>query len=1628
MKICDIVRPDENAEFQSDVQLRWYSEADAASKNRNLSLVRTYMFTRTSAGERKSPTDLLYQARQALLLDTYENRFVVIATYGHGKSHLALAMANFFGKQANSEEVAILMKSIRSAFAGEPEAESYWEFKQGRKRHLVVCLEGSRPGDLSGLFLTALQKALRNELETADERLPFWTQEALQFIQDVEGKEQDRNRANEFLGPLGLDVSSLKARLESQDGSLYEIARDLCKHLRNVRPDWGGQVSLAHAVEWAADKFCGMDEGKPFSGIVILFDEFSAFVRSYALRATPSNPLQDLLDGVSSRKGKVIFMAFGQSDPNASVMSVFQESPNDHAKAAMLLELERLPQSFRLQLYTTMEAVLDSYLHQETDKLKATLDETNAWPAVTDATDDSLVLFRRRYEQELGWNSEKFQEVVTLGAFPLHPVTTSLLCNIELLESSSPRSVLGFVLKHVASLADAPAVDDGVLCWVRAIDLVDWFEEQLADDEWKQYKEALRQRGGDVTDQEQAVLKAMLLHVLSRMPTQQLGFARALVHMTGLTQSQVEATLTQLANATVIEHIPAMRKYSFWPLGGGARLLQEHINKRIAAGSMDWAQWKQTNENAADFGLPVASVSVPWGHPDDWAAPQFYLPREFASGEKINELSAGTPGCVVWLVARTDSDVDWFDANAEQLLSALGPNALPVALMCPSKPAPHLVDSLHRHATLESLSPTEIVQFGGGIVQTVKTQTNTTIREETRLLVATKRRYVVPHVYAAALMATPPGDRTDSIVQALYRLAYSSAPPAFFTQYRGRTGNLKTAISHLGKLLAKNDVHSRTYEGNAVAVGLVDNFLVSGRPTSWCLLSPDRRLQEPLNERTQRAWQLLDQAVPATGAEIGIKPAILKLQQPPFGYDDNALSLLFCAWYGYHRHDLSLSIKGVLSTTDDLLQELSSPKDFVAVLSNYNIRLSRKDRAAAIGEVRQLIERCRHLYSQPFTRAEARTATTKLTAFLDDHRNEDPSERAKAQEAKQIIESSLQDADKYDEEMSVIRKEASDQTDVTSLVRLLKKVVGIEGSSRVITEQPAIPAVRDELQKQLSAAVELLCRRNKELSNLMHYAQQCDQLKHARIGLREYVDVQRRVDEALEHLEARRTEHEAKQRDAATVASMRVMATTGALAQLRSNLECLIAAACSSDEARALQATKKAAMEKSVQRLEAFVSGLNAKIDDILSEAELAKVQSAITEQKLFFDGMPESEQVQAALGRCRAIGAFFRELGAVGVASFRTRQERESCAKVLRTIADTHSESLSERQRSLIAASEDKMQSRVATLAKEAETWLKTMQSRVSEKGGLSGLLDELGDPPDFLPKHKECELQGLITKAKEALEKANADDEAKQRDAAVVATLKVLATTGPLAQLRSNLEHVTAVTCSINEAKALQAARKKALEHAISRLEAFVVGLEAKVGEVTSEAELVKLQSSITEQKLLFDGTPEAKQVKSAVERCRIIGSFLRELASIDVTSFKTRRAHAAAEQAFHDIKKKYSGSLSETQSALIVSAEQKVHSAAIAMEKEAEAWLGAMQSRSRRKKGIDLEHLLEELSRPPDFLPAAKAGELQSLVTAVSELLAEDTCRRICDLFQRITDKNMQKRVIEELRRLSSEGKAK
>ncbi|MEI8044759.1 MAG: hypothetical protein WCL11_25330, partial [Verrucomicrobiota bacterium] len=459
MLIKDIIRLNTNAEFFNDVQLRWFWEPE-----KNAKLAKGYIFTRQAGENRKSTVDALDMVRFGLTDPGSENRMLFLATFGQGKTHLALAMANFFGKPPESEEVQYLFASLKHAYGDNPAIKNFTQLKERHPRHLVVCLQGDEVGfDLGSYFVREVERALKGELSGSGGMLPLWFKTALQIVDTKIA--QHGPQAEAFLAQHEMDLPKLRQRLEQKDGSLYDIVRDLIEHVAGVRPDLGPRLSLNALITHVCKDYCGHD--KPYAGLVILFDEFNAFMHSYSKSGVPG-ALQDLLNGMFNNRDKSVFVGFAQRDP----MTIVNALPPTN-RDALTVEMNRIPQGSRTWLFNNLETVLDAYIGADEATLMDALQQAQAWPALLQAEEETQMLFRRRYERELQWSQEQFRANVTIGCFPLHPLAAALLCSVDLAETgNNTRGLLQFVLKSKEGIEDKPAAANGAPTWICATRMV----------------------------------------------------------------------------------------------------------------------------------------------------------------------------------------------------------------------------------------------------------------------------------------------------------------------------------------------------------------------------------------------------------------------------------------------------------------------------------------------------------------------------------------------------------------------------------------------------------------------------------------------------------------------------------------------------------------------------------------------------------------------------------------------------------------------------------------------------------------------------------------------------------------------------------------------------------------------------------------------------------------------------------------------------------------------------------------------------------------------------------------------------------------------------------------------------
>ena len=441
MIIKDLVSIDEQAEFRNDVQL-----SDFDFPQRNLALLHSYLFSITAPTGLEPSLGILRTTIHSFLNPGLENRMVTIANFGQGKTHLALVMTNYFSKPYDSEEMKVIHDKINKAVDNPPQASLYRDFRKNHPEFLVIHLRGDVPRNLREQFMMSLELALKEHDATRNIRLPYWHHKAQDLLENL--TEEQHKKADHFLEEnFQIDVPSLLEDVKKTRDSAYNQCIKLFTFLHGVEPNFGGEVSLRDVINWVAKNYCG--EGKPLGGIFVLFDDFSFYIQRYAQR-NAAGELQDLLNGIEDQKGRAVFMALAQHDPFAVAQNVMK---GIQGLESLNKELTRIPR--KLVLYSLMESVIDSYLRQPDAKWRALRSDPRAKGPLARASNLTMDLFNKRYEDTLHWEPEKFDEIVTKGCFPLHPLTTALLCDLKLQGISdkvgNPRTILGFVFEQINS-------------------------------------------------------------------------------------------------------------------------------------------------------------------------------------------------------------------------------------------------------------------------------------------------------------------------------------------------------------------------------------------------------------------------------------------------------------------------------------------------------------------------------------------------------------------------------------------------------------------------------------------------------------------------------------------------------------------------------------------------------------------------------------------------------------------------------------------------------------------------------------------------------------------------------------------------------------------------------------------------------------------------------------------------------------------------------------------------------------------------------------------------------------------------------------------------------------------------
>ena len=1487
MRIGEISTLNPNLSFRNDIQLSHYRSPE------NVQMLASYQFSSRGVGQNKATVELLELLCRAVI-ERSENRFLFQATYGKGKSHFALALANFFGKSSSSPELGTILNTVSHVSQDASRVGSLRSFKENHQPFLILMIDGVGAGSLRDKVFRALDEALGDHAVTADLKLPFWFDEAQKFLDRITHEEMQQ--AENFLEPHRLSLGSLKASVEHREGRYYELCHDLFKHLYGARPNFGSETSLSDALKWLTTELCGA--AGPFGGLLVLFDEFSVFVQDYVQQR--GGALQDLLNGVEQGTGKVLFVAFSQQEPERWV--------RDDGSAdvqSLYKELNRLPLNNRHNVQSSLEDVIRGYFKEDEGRWRDFLGMSGIGGQVSHASDVAFEAFRSYYQRSLGWSSERFQESITKDCFPLHPLTTVLLSSLQFEQAATTRSVIGFLTDDegdVKRKLQDEAVVDGQVNWILPIALVDYFEDMLGEQIWTQYQGV---RAPDLSDVQTAVLKAMVLQRIAEISTKGFGpqgFETIIGQLAGISPSESKAALESLEQARYIRYDSQNRSYSFWVGSNGAveleRLLNERMGKLRAqrdvqgrdklTGVVDdltGGTNRATELLCKDDIISSLPVSVKWGHADDWAADEIVLSRAGLTQRNLEHLLgscrasttsyAERRGAVLLLLAETQDDIDFYERELETILDATADlKAAPFVVMKPRTPNPELKKTLLKYTVLSDriFANSVVPELGRQVFDEEKKRVEGQLEAGFNRLRADAQLTTVQdargRVRAVASMGST-SRRLEVSLKELFTIVYHKAPESFFTQYRHMSGNqMRSAVINLIPVLEANNVTNAALGLGKVAKEIVDKFLEG----DWTVLSRQLQLQSPTSSRAKSAWDYLENTF-QQGDAVELGKALAPLLNAPYGYDYNTLSLLFACWYGLNRRDLAINVANRqvslanLSTTGR-----SKPDDFIEKLGTG--RLWRRDRGARDKELQEAIER---IEKGNLSKEQAGRDQDKLRKFLDEDDGANTRLSEDVQNAFDKVVGGLERLGAYDELATIIDKNSERAKSVSEYATQLKQVDRLPELVTVRSELPPLEAVRRVVMTRLDTFTQIECEKNEKLKDLTNYGLKVDALGRLkkeleRLNLSGFVT---RVVQSLERLEAAKNELDSKRRLQTELNVIQQLQFKNiGLARLLENKKPLSAYENFGVESVVEAAQLKLAqVQEAIDKLRAFSGPLSKRVEAVKTSSEARALGEEILRKRGYYEDTSDLSYLDDDLKRTRQLEAYFTQL--------EKPIQPKSPAEVIELTTQLESlqqtslkdGTLSDAQLEHAQTRLEKIQAFASSQRNEAQRWLEGITADLAAGNNLKTLRNKLASPPAFLEENLHAQLAVLSEQVDTALL-------GEAQTSGHVEAIKQLPVRGTLAQLRENLTHLSTYETAPPSVQAAASAKRDTLVKEIARLTEQLPAWQEKQASITSSKEVHQLIGEVQRAEGLYAGSELEADVGRLLTQLETFAGVMREL----------------------------------------------------------------------------------------------------------------------------------------------------
>lgn len=465
---------------------------------------------------------------------------LAIASYGSGKSHLAVTLSELFSAPGGDTANAILA-NIATADTGLA-GRITDSIREIGGPVLVLTVNGMNNADLASTLLSQLKGRIAADGHS---------------VEPLESLRQRFQIAATMLGTLSPELSAAfvkdagvssvdecRARLLAFDEALYERAQAFFRTI-GLPIQTIGDETVKDVLGKVAEEYVG--PGKPYARLLILFDEFGHYLEFAANRPqiAGDGALQHLFEGVQTYSDRITFVGFIQFELKA-----------------YLQRLGTLVKNEAERYVTRYEAAEKFYLSSNLETLVASL-LVKSNPPKLDSKENKVSQRRLLcwYESARNASSWSDADAFTKIATGCWPLSTEAMWVLFYLSSSGrflqQRSALSLLKAALAAHADDILNDEHtslppVALWTTELhgEFVEMENSAGATSAIVQsYDTVIERNAQHFSDEETAILRALVLIEQTKLRAVNRGdMVDAVAVFAGLDRNEVEDNLDTLEN------------------------------------------------------------------------------------------------------------------------------------------------------------------------------------------------------------------------------------------------------------------------------------------------------------------------------------------------------------------------------------------------------------------------------------------------------------------------------------------------------------------------------------------------------------------------------------------------------------------------------------------------------------------------------------------------------------------------------------------------------------------------------------------------------------------------------------------------------------------------------------------------------------------------------------------------------------------------------------------------------------------------------------------------------------------------------------------------------------------------